>query len=208
MSTTVPTIGTLTARLNVLQRVVEVLQQQPDPAARTRGTVAVRAALDCTRGELTDLARQAAPANVPLKLTDAQTTLVYDEFGGWRTTTPISTPSRSLDPGDPDDLPFLEARVVTLDWGYDDQHRQVDGHFTEVWLDTGYSTAPLTPARARQVVGELLDFAVRLELLCDYAEKVAAEDHQDDEDAAVRRSVDAQFPIVAAFLADEQKGGR
>jgi hypothetical protein len=45
-------IDTLTARLDVLERVIEILQQQPDPAVRTRGAEAIQAVLDATRRDL------------------------------------------------------------------------------------------------------------------------------------------------------------
>lgn len=171
-------LQTLAARLSVLETAVRHLQDSDlEPGLRGRGPKAIQAAIDATHRDLG-------------VLTEAQRTLAYNESCGWHETAPIATPSHGLDPGDDYDVPLLAAKIAVTGWknlppiqvnGRYVPGGQVDGRFTEVWVDHGTSTAPLTPAKAREIAGEIANFAARLEALATAAERIARDDYQADQ---------------------------
>lgn len=116
-------------------------------------------------------------------LTEQQTTLTYDPECGWFRTAPVETRMRNIDTdatvAENSQLPFLAAQVVVTDWDRGTDGRTVDGRFTAVWIHYGTSTGELSPAGARKTAAEIREFADRLDALCDRAEEIAVDDHQE-----------------------------
>lgn len=116
-------------------------------------------------------------------LTEEQTTLTLDEGLGAHMTTPVETELRDIDSdaawGDDSALPWLAARVVV----HDDKP-QAYGRTTKVWLDYGVHTGELAPAKAREALKAMREFADRYEALLDFADGVAAGDFEGDPEVA------------------------
>ncbi|MGW8746510.1 hypothetical protein [Streptomyces sp. NPDC055794] len=133
-------------------------------------------------------------------LTEAETTLTYEEgFGSYRTA-PVETAMRNVDSVFSDaenaQTPLFAAQVVVMDW----QNRrpvkvdgkfvpggQVDGRFTEMRVSHGTSTGEMSPSEAREIVPVLRGFADRLEALCDRADEIAADDFELDAEESERK---------------------
>jgi uncharacterized protein DUF6907 len=90
-------------------------------------------------------------------------------------------------------LPWLAARVVVIN-----DKPQAYGRKTEVWVDYGIQSAELTPARAREVLAELREFAARLEGVIEAADREAAGDFEGDPEiaAADREGMDRWIRAV------------
>ncbi|MFG3234974.1 DUF6907 domain-containing protein [Streptomyces antibioticus] len=99
----------------------------------------------------------------------------------WHSTAPVETDLRDtdLDPSGFDNLPWMAARLIVAN-----DKPQAYGRRTEVWIDYGVHTAPLTAARARQALNALRGFAAELEAVVDAAESVAADDFEGDPEIA------------------------
>ncbi len=157
------------------------------PAGTVNGTQVFRCSPACPTD---DTAREhTEPAGL---LTEAEVTPVLDEELGFYRTTRIESDARDisdvLTPAEQTVVPFLSAEIVISDWKVADavQHEDgrfgpgdtIDGRFTEMWLHYGTSTGTVTPAKARELAGEMRAFAARLEALCDRADELAADDHE------------------------------
>jgi hypothetical protein len=117
----------------------------------------------------------------------------------WHYTAPAATDLRDADmdaSGYSDNghcLPWLAARVVVTN-----DKPQAYGRKTEVWIDYGIQSAELTPARAREALAALREFAVRLEGVIADAERVAVDDFEGDQEiaAADREGMDRWIRAV------------
>ncbi|MFI5859182.1 hypothetical protein [Streptomyces parvulus] len=116
-------------------------------------------------------------------LTEAQTTLTFDHGMPAHRTTPIESELRDLDPtahwGSGDGQPWLAAEIVV----HDDKP-QAYGRKTEVWLSYGVHTGELNLSQGREALKGMREFADRYEALLDYADTLAADDHDGDPEIA------------------------
>ncbi|MFF0104519.1 hypothetical protein [Streptomyces hirsutus] len=152
----------------------------------------------------------------PVLLTEAQATLAYDNTVGVHRTAPIESAMRDIDDchttAENAAVPLFQAEIVVTDWkpqapvqvdGRFQSGGTVDGQFTQLWFSYGATIGTVTPGKAREIATEMRAFAARLEALCDRADEIAAEDHEDDAGRFFAR----HFPKVAAFLANERARG-
>lgn len=116
-------------------------------------------------------------------LTKEQTTLTFDQGMPAHRTLPIESELRDLDPSQHwnsgDNQPWLAAEVVV----HDDKP-QAYGRKTEVWLSYGLHTAELSPPQGREALKAMRGFGDRYEALLDFADQVAADDHDGDPEIA------------------------
>lgn len=142
----------------------------------------------------------ATEQNGPL-LTEAQRTLTYDEELDAHRTAPIESTMRDIDDchttAENAAVPLFSAEIVVTDWKPSQPGGTVDGQSTQLWFSYGTTIGTVTPAKARAIAAEMRAFAARLESLCDRADEIAADDHEDDAGRFFRR----HFPKVAEFLA-------
>lgn len=139
------------------------------------------------------------PENPVAPLTAAQLTPTLDAgLGAW-ITAPVETTMRDIDDtssaAENAQVPFLAAQMVVSDY-----RPQAYGRRTSLWINYGLTTGTVTPAKARQVVQEMRDFAERLEALCDVAEESAASDFEGDPEVARldREAADARIKAITA----------
>lgn len=130
-------------------------------------------------------------------LTAAQATLAPDDgLGGWLTA-PVETALRDIDAdrttSENESVPFLAAKVAVLAY-----RPQAYGRRTEVWLDYGTTTGTLTPAKARDVLDSMREFADQFEAVIEIAEESAAEDFAGDPEiaAADREAEDRRIRTI------------
>lgn len=101
-------------------------------------------------------------------LTPEQTTPAFEEGLGGRLTNPVETEARCVDDESPrgsEELPLFSVRAAVLD-----ERAQAYGRRTEVWLNYGPMIATLLPARAREALAALREFADRFEAVIEVAE--------------------------------------
>ncbi|MFE2353087.1 hypothetical protein [Streptomyces parvulus] len=121
------------------------------------------------------------PASVTLPL--EHVTLTFDQGMAAHRTSPIESEMRDLDTtqhwGSGDGQPWLAAEIVV-----NDDKPQAYGRKTEVWLSYGVHTAELNPTKGRAALRAMREFADRYEALLDYADTLAADDHDGDPEIA------------------------
>ncbi|MFF9215512.1 hypothetical protein [Streptomyces viridosporus] len=99
-------------------------------------------------------------------LTEAQTTLTYDNGLDGHRTAPVETEQRDVDSISSDAenqrTPLFSAEIAVTDR-------------TEIWFGYGTTIGEVSPAKARQIAATMRDFAARLDALCDVADEIAAQ---------------------------------
>ncbi|WP_405797218.1 hypothetical protein [Streptomyces sp. NBC_01506] len=172
--------------------VAEAAREHPAPVV-TDTVAAILARLDpayvaketspgALREALTEAVSTIADPPVGL-LAEAQTTLIRDVgLGALRTAEPLESELRDIDAdglSDNTNVPWLAAEVVVHA-----ERSQAYGRKTTVWTHYGVHTGELTPARGREALAAMRDFADRYEALLDFADQVAADDFEGDPEIA------------------------
>ncbi|MGA5599870.1 hypothetical protein ACPCUF_02330 [Streptomyces griseoincarnatus] len=102
-------------------------------------------------------------------LTEAQTTLTYDEGLDAHRTARIETDMRDVDSISSDAenarTALFSAELVVADRA-------------EIWFGYGTTIGEVSPGKAREIAAAMRDFADRMEALCDVADGIAAADYE------------------------------
>lgn len=102
-------------------------------------------------------------------LTEAETTLTYDEGLDAYRTARIETDMRDVDSISSDAenarTPLFSVEMVVADRA-------------ELWVGYGLAVGEVSPGKAREIAAEMRAFAARLEALCDFADGISADDYE------------------------------